>query len=1111
MRRGLIPLLLLALQIGYGQTRADRYTLILDEPPVVARMVKSGEGLRTRAAAAEADRLKASQQTLIERLAKQDVTVLGSTQYLVNAVFVSADRDSIAAIEAMPGVRHAYRMGTYKRSMNRAINLINGPQGWSLAGGMGNAGAGVKIAILDTGIDQTHPAFNDPSLQTPAGYPLCSGADCDYTSSKVIAARSYVDLLVLPDVPEISRPDDLSPRDRVGHGTAVAMVAAGNTSQGPLAAITGVAPKAYLGNYKIFGSPGVNDITFDNVVIEALTDAVLDGMDIAVLSLEGSGIAEWAPDDSGAACNLDPNVPCDPLAAAVDAAAGQISVVVAAGNDGDLSYTGSRYPAENSINSPGTAPSAITVGATTNSHLLFQTVEVTGDGVPQNLASIPVMFGDGPVPAAPLTAALSDVAASEPNALACTPVGTGTLIGTIAVVERGECGFETKIINLQKGGAVAAIIVQTDSDVLFPITDVANTTIPAVLMGATDAQNLRDYLAQNAGHSATLDPALKEFEAYADDIAYFSSRGPSIGNHGIKPEVVAVGTDLYMATQDYDANGEMWNPERYTAAQGTSFSAPMVAGAVALSLQVSPGLTPAELKSTVVNTAVPKQFLADFDESGAMVPVSVKAAGAGKLDVAGAVATTITAIPSTLAFGIVDGANLPARAVQFTNLSGDAVTLNLAVEPNDPRLTLSATSLNVPSGGVGQVVVSVNQLPPAGAHEGSIVVTGGSVTLRIPFLYLASDGIADNIVPVGGMDFVGNVDEWVDQRNYNLLFKVVDRFGIPLSSVPVRFRPTLGGGVIEEYTATTDGLGIAAATATLGPNPGEQEFIGEVLGGPDLNVYFAGRARLRPHISAVVDAASGQAGNGLAPGSYVSIYGTSLSDGTRVFDTPFRAASADGGKESVDIRGARRTIDPYLALSLAGVSVSFDVVGRNVSYPGRLHFVSEGQINVQVPWELAGENQVQMKVSTGPLTESPLFSVVLNNYSPDIFLIPDYGGTGRLVAAALDGDFHVVSSTNPVASGEVVQLYGNGIGPVDNPPPTGELTPGTGLIQTREKPTVTIGGQNAQVDFSGLAPGAIGLYQINAIVPAGLAPGLNEVVVTNGGVSSTPVSLYVGP
>src|SRR5262249_8223296 len=148
---------------------------------------------------------------------------------------------------------------------------INVPAAWSLLGGTTNAGAGVRIGIIDTGIQATHPAFQDASLTPPSGFPVCQivypgtlgtqSVDCTstlgFTNNKVIVARSYVPVLTQANASD-SRPDDPSPRDRVGHGTAVAMAAAGVTSTGPADTITGVAPKAFLGSYKVFGSSDVN-------------------------------------------------------------------------------------------------------------------------------------------------------------------------------------------------------------------------------------------------------------------------------------------------------------------------------------------------------------------------------------------------------------------------------------------------------------------------------------------------------------------------------------------------------------------------------------------------------------------------------------------------------------------------------------------------------------------------------------------------------------------------------------------------------------------------------------------------------------------------------------
>src|SRR5262249_18865718 len=143
---------------------------------------------------------------------------------------------------------------------------------------------------IDTGIDLQHPGFQDLSLPIPTGFPRANNStDLAFTNNKVIVARSYADLFPMPDT-------DTTPRDRVGHGTATAMAAAGATNTGPLATISGVATKAWLGSYKVFGSPGVNDSATDAAILKAIDDAVADGMDVINLSL-GSLEASRLEDD----------------------------------------------------------------------------------------------------------------------------------------------------------------------------------------------------------------------------------------------------------------------------------------------------------------------------------------------------------------------------------------------------------------------------------------------------------------------------------------------------------------------------------------------------------------------------------------------------------------------------------------------------------------------------------------------------------------------------------------------------------------------------------------------------------------------------------------------
>ncbi len=249
----------------------------------------------------------------------------------------------------------------------------------------------------------------------------------------MIVARSYVAL----DAAVYDTPDDYSPRDHMGHGTAIAMIAAGAQNTGPLATIQGVAPKAFLGNYKIFGSPGVNDFASYAAIQNALTNAVSDGMDVVTLSLSEGDPATSGPLDVDPSCaDSSGDTHCDVYAEAIENAV-QLGMVVvaAAGNDGN---TAPNYPTLNSIHSPGTAPDAITVGASMNSHVFYQAVHVNGPGAPSNLQNIRALFGNGPqVSTSP--APLRDVTQLQNDGLACSALPAGSLTGAIALVQRGTC------------------------------------------------------------------------------------------------------------------------------------------------------------------------------------------------------------------------------------------------------------------------------------------------------------------------------------------------------------------------------------------------------------------------------------------------------------------------------------------------------------------------------------------------------------------------------------------------------------------------------------------------------------------------------------------------
>ncbi len=1059
LMKRVLPLLVLCFA-AFSQTRSrlGEYALVLEDEPV-ARKVLSRVALRSPEAQAHTRRIRGAQAGVIAELERRGVAVTGATQVLVNAVVVAATRETAAGLREIPGVRYIVPVGKARPALDRAVNLMNVSAAWSAAGGTGQAGAGIKIGIIDSGIDQNHPGFQDPSLTAPAGFPK---GNAGYTNSKVIVARSYVQQDLAPgyafdpsnpDPATTSQPDDYSPRDRMGHGTAIAMIAAGTQNTGPLGAIQGIAPKAFLGNYKVYGSPGVNDFTNFPAVHDALADALSDGMDVVTLSMtEGDASTYDGPIDNLPECGGA----CDVYSNAVESAikAGMV-VVVSAGNDGNIGF---RPQTLNTIHRPGDAPSAITVGAVMNSHALYQTVRANG----QNIAAL---FSDGPRPAGPVGGPIRDTTKLGNDGLACSALPAGSLAGAIALVQRGTCFFTDKINNAQNAGAIAVVIYQPAGiDTVDAPLGAIDTGIPAVMIGNRDGLALK-----STEPAATLDPAFTSTESTANTVWPASSRGPSLGDFAVtptyvvKPEVAAIAVNIYTAAQKYDPNGDTYNATGYAAVSGTSYAVPMIAGAVALVKQKHPGYTPAQLKSAVVNTATQ-----DVTDSG--VAARVDAVGAGKLNAADAVNAGATLEPATISFAEIAASALPiSRTLKITNTGSAPATFSFTVQQRDAdtnaSLQVTPSSLTLSAGQQNSVTVRLSGTRPRpGSYEGFIVVSGGGTTLRLPYLYLVGDGVTADVFPIHNGQFTGGVGD----QDWRTVLRAVDQYGVPVVGTQVRFSVTQGGGNIGFGDSQTFRLGIAAASLNFGPGAGPQE-VTALVQGFTKPIVFEGFARPYPTISpnGIVNAATSQLGGGVAPGSYVSIYGSSLSEALQVESTP------------------------YLPVSLSDVSVSFDAGG--VSQPGHLHFVSAGQVNAQLPWEFQGQSSVKAKVTILGL-QGPVVTVPLATYSPGIFEIAG-------LAAATDIS-SVISRSHPAKRGDAVVLYVNGLGPVTNTPASGEPTPGDRFSTTLVPPSVTVGGKAASVIFSGLTPGVVGLYQINAILAADTPTGDQAVVVSIGGVDS---------
>jgi subtilisin family serine protease len=778
----------------------DRYMVELVSPPAAGRVAAQGRRpnqLEVAQRRADVQTEQAAAKLGIQQVGGQ---VLGSVDIVANAIFVRMRASDAARLAGLPGVKHVYPVRQFKLAMDHAVVVHKITDAWNQVG-LANAGAGVKIAIIDTGIENAHAAFQDASLTAPQGYPQVDNqADRPFTNNKVIVARSYVSLLG-PD------PDNTA-RDRVGHGTSVAMAAAGVLNAGPLATIRGVAPVAFLGNYKVFGSPGVNDFSSEDAIIKAMDDAVGDGMDVLNLSLS-SPIPEILGED------------LEVSAISRATSLGHI-VVVAAGNSG---------PDPQTIGSPSTALAAITAGASVNNRIFSASTNVGGE----EYQSLP---GTGPAPAQPMTAPIIDITKLGDNGLACSSLPANSLKGAIALILRGTCFFTDKITNAQTAGA-AGVLVYTDQARPDPIVmSVGSLTLPAMMVSYSDGVSIKNQLAGNKSVSATLDFTQKPFAVDPDQLANFSAAGPNVDG-SIKPDLVAVGQYVYTAAQTFDSKGELYSANGYAFVDGTSYSSPIVAGSAALLKAARPGLTVAQYRSLLINSAA-TGFLQPN------VPARVQQAGAGVLDVSAALRASAALAPTSLSFGVGIGTIQQATALSITNVSTASETFTIFVTERDapsgpvppgsrtaaaldtysaqPTVSVSTNSLTLDAGAKAILTVGMTgfELPP-GAYEGFIHVLGtnSGVDERVPYWYGVGSTTPARITV---LSTASNPSAGSTSQDA-VLFRVTDASGITVPNVqPTATVVDGGGSVVGVFSLGAASPGVFALSVKLGPSPGTNDF-----------------------------------------------------------------------------------------------------------------------------------------------------------------------------------------------------------------------------------------------------------------------------------------------
>jgi subtilisin family serine protease len=647
-------------------------------------------------------------------------------QVVLDGLTVSLPVTKLPRLARLPFVRKIFPSVTYHLNTNKSPGVIGADELHAATGAFGD---GIKIGIVDDGVDPTNPFLQPAGLTYPPGFPR---GGKKWTSPKVIVARAFPG-------PNSGRPGRLAvDRNASFHATHVAGIAAGDSgtcSPGgpdhpPTCGLSGVAPHAYLGNYRVFNVPTpIGQIANTPEIAAAFEAAVRDGMD--VINFSGGG-AETEPAND-AMIDVIHNV----------VAAGVVPVI-SAGNDRDDFGMGT-------VGSPGSAPDAITVAAVSNTHVFAPVLSITDPGAPSTVEQIPVASSGGTrfpgaftftprdlVDVGTLTGVGGDAVErhlcgpdDDPNNENKSSLRPGGLSGAVALALRGRCTFVSKAIRAARAGAVGLVLADNrpgdPNGIPIPLP------IPAGMISDLDGARLRAYLDAHGGRApATIGNIIQDDEeGRSGVITSFSSGGPTDFAHLLKPDVSAPGDQILSSTLPEFTHGPP-----FAVFDGTSMSAPHVSGAAALLLQLHPGWSPQEVKSALMSSAGPA-----WADTARTQEAPVTLGGAGLVDLPRAAEPLVFTDPPSLSFQDLDvrrGSDSKGLLVRVTDAGGGAGTWQVELTP---QAATSGASLDLPPaltvapGGEAELPAVVHAAADAAVGEdyGFIVLRRGSDTRRIPY------------------------------------------------------------------------------------------------------------------------------------------------------------------------------------------------------------------------------------------------------------------------------------------------------------------------------------------------------------------------------------------
>lgn len=697
----------------------DLFVVTLNAPAILAASTKTDDGWNIPE---EVKKAVLDEQTQFEQKMKSvapAAQVLYRYRLVLNGLAVYADSASVPLIRALPGVKDVapiHQMGR-PESLNVTIASLSSPGkvtsvnfiGADEAYKLNIRGQGMRVGVLDTGIDYTHSMLGgsgdkaefkaiNPALPSPLFPNAKVAGGIDLVGTEFNAASP------LPSV-RLPIPDS-NPIDEAGHGTHVAGTVAG-IGDG-VNSYDGVAPDAQVYAIKVFGKDGS---TMDAVVIAGFEYAADpngdlspdDQLDVVNLSL-GGGFGQPQILYTEAVRNLS--------------RAGTV-VVASAGNSGPVDYI---------VGAPGTADEALSVAASIDAsphNWQFAAVRFISPNNPNWMAKAV----EGPIS--------KPIAQIEPTEGELVDIGLGDvelteeqkakLKGNVALVKRGKVAFAEKVKRAFENGAVGAVVYNNDAGKPFAMGGDGKFDIPAIMVSQALGMKLLEEMAIGPVRIQFKTGEKIEEPDLIDSMTDFSSKGPRSEDNLLKPEISAPGSRVISAGMGEGTGAVQMD--------GTSMSAPHMAGVMALLKQARPTLSSLELKSLAMNTA---KML-----SGKQGPVPITLQGAGRVQVDKALQTPVISLPASLSLGriAVEEARVESRKISLKNITAQDAEVELSAQ-NAPGLEMkvSASRLTVPANGTAEFTVEaamtiVNKQEAVAELNGRILIKhNGQLVAQLPAL-----------------------------------------------------------------------------------------------------------------------------------------------------------------------------------------------------------------------------------------------------------------------------------------------------------------------------------------------------------------------------------------